>query len=69
VGDVVQVDLGDDLFTAQVIAAACEAEGLRVQLVHNEHPATGALLSVQPVYLLVVDEDLPRVREIIARSA
>jgi hypothetical protein len=37
--------------------------------VHNEHPATGALLSVQPVYLLVVEEDLPRVREIIARSS
>ena len=68
-GDVVQVDLGDDLFSAQVIAAACEADGLRVQLVQNEHPATGALLNVQPVYLLVVEEDLPRVREIIARSA
>jgi hypothetical protein len=69
VEDVVQVDLGDDVFTAQVIAAACGAEGLRVQLVRNEHPATGPLLSVQPVYLLVAAEDVERVREIIARSS
>jgi hypothetical protein len=66
--DVVQLDLGDDIFRAQLIFAACEAEGLRVRLIRNEHPETGALHALQPSYLLVAAEDAERAMEIIRRS-
>jgi hypothetical protein len=68
VSDVVRLDLGDDIFKAQLIAAACEADGSRVQLIRNEHPETGAFHALQPSYLLVAADDVARVQEIISRS-
>jgi hypothetical protein len=68
VSEFVRLDVGDDIFRAELIAAACEAEGLRVQLIRNEHPQTGALRSVQPAFLIVAPEDVARAQEIISRS-
>jgi hypothetical protein len=66
--DAVQLDLGNDIFRAEVIAAACRSEGLRVQLLRNDHPETGSFSSLQPVYLLVLADDVARAQEIISRS-
>ena len=66
--DVARLDVGDDIFRAEVIMAACQSEGFRVELVRNDHPETGGFRSLQPAYLLVRAEDVPRVQEIIRRS-
>ena len=66
--DAVRLDLGDDIFRAEVIAAACRADGLRVQLLRNDNPETGGFRSLQPVYLLVLADDVERVQEIISQS-
>ena len=66
--DVVRLDVGNDIFQAQVIVAACRSEGLRVELLRNDYPETGLFHSLQPSYLLVRAEDVPRVQEIIRRS-
>jgi hypothetical protein len=66
--DIVSLDVGDDIFRTQVITAACRSEGLRVELVRNDHPETGGFRALQPSYLLVRAEDVPRVQEIIRRS-
>jgi len=66
--DAVRLDLGDDIFRAEVIAAACRSDGIRVQLLRNDHPETGGFRSLQPVYLLVLADDVERVQEIISQA-
>jgi hypothetical protein len=66
-GDVVSVPVGSDIFSAQVIAEACRAEGLRVELLTTEMAARPNTVGVQQ-QLLVRAEDVERVQEILRRQ-
>lgn len=63
---IARVFLGYDLFTAEIVRAACEAAGYTVELVRNEHPETGSFTALSESYLLVRDADLEAVQSIIA---
>ena len=42
--DVVRIELGVSILQGELIAQEAEAAGLRVELLRNEHPETGAAL-------------------------
>jgi hypothetical protein len=64
----VRIPVGYDLFRADVIHAACLDQGIKVRLIRNEQPQTGALIGLEPSYLLVRSEDADQVRAIVERN-
>jgi hypothetical protein len=66
VTDVVRIELGVSILQGELIAAEAEAAGLRVQLLRNEHPETGAAFALGTCALLVAARDEADVRELIA---
>ena len=66
VGDVVRIELGVSILEGELIAQQAEAAGLRVQLLRNEHPETGAAFALGSCVLLVAGEHEAEVRELLA---
>jgi hypothetical protein len=66
-GKVVALPIGGDIFRAQVIAAACAAEGLKVQLLTSEMAARPNTVGVEQ-QLLVRSEDVDTVQALIRRQ-
>jgi len=65
----VSIPVGPDRFAAQVIAEACRAEGIRVELITADAFGVDPILGrIQQHHLLVRPEDVPLVKEILARS-
>lgn len=69
--EIVEVEVGTDVFGAQIILAACRSEGFQVQLLSfhetGGHPGIAANLGVMH-RMLVRSEDLAEVQEIIDDS-
>jgi hypothetical protein len=66
VSDVVRIELGASILEGELIAQEAAAAGLRVQLLRNEHPETGAAFALGTCALLVAGEDELEVRELLA---
>jgi hypothetical protein len=66
VSDVVRIELGVSILQGELIAREAEAAGLRVQLLRNEHPETGAAFALGTCALLVAGEHEREVRELLA---
>jgi hypothetical protein len=66
-GAIVALPIGGDIFRAQVIAEACRAEGLNVQLLTTELGAHPSAVGPEQ-QLLVRSEDVDKVREILNRQ-
>jgi hypothetical protein len=65
----VEIPVGPDRFAAMVLAEACRAEGIRVELLTADAFGVDPLLGrIQQHKLLVRPEDVPRVQEILGRS-
>jgi hypothetical protein len=66
----VYVPVGSDRFRALVVAQACRAAGIRVQLLTSDDSGVRPHFSLmQDHRLLVAKDDVPRVEEIIARTS
>jgi hypothetical protein len=65
--EIVTVAVGSDAFRAQVIAEACRAEGLKVELLTSEMGARPTTVGVEQ-QLLVRAPDVEKVREILRRQ-
>ena len=64
----VYVPVGGDRFRAQLIAEACKAEGLRVELLTADDSGTDPVIGhIQGHRLLVAASDEGRVRAIVGR--
>lgn len=66
-GQLVTLSLGTDIYVANLVAEACHAEGLRVELLTSElgaHPHTPGAEQ----RMLVRSEDLDAVREVLAKQ-
>ena len=63
--DVVRIELGGSIFQAELIHQKAVSEGLRVELLRNEHPETGGSFALGQCALLVHADDEPTVREIL----
>jgi hypothetical protein len=66
VSDVVRIELGVSILEGELIAQEAAAAGLRVQLLRNEHPETGAAFALGTCALLVAAEHETEVRELLA---
>ena len=66
VSDVVRIELGVSILQGELIAREAEAAGLRVQLLRNEHPETGAAFALGTCALLVAAEHESEVRDLLA---
>ncbi|MCP4960298.1 MAG: hypothetical protein GY925_13650 [Actinomycetia bacterium] len=64
--DAVRVELGSSILEAELIVQALADEGITVELLHNEHPGTGAAMALVGCALLVRAEDEAAVRARIA---
>ena len=65
----VQVRVGEDRFQAQILAEACRAAGIRVELVTGDASGVDPVLGIiQGHHLLVRTDDVERVRAILTRS-
>ena len=63
--ELVQIPMGTNRFRGQVIAEACQAAGLRVQLLLSDDSGYG---NVEPHRLLVRSDQLEQVMAVIKRS-
>ncbi len=66
VSDVVRIELGVSILQGELIAQEAAAAGLRVELLRNEHPETGAAFALGTCALLVAAEHEAEVRELLA---
>lgn len=67
--DLTYLSVGSDRYRAHLIAEACRAEGIRVELLTSDAGGADPALSyLQDHRLLVYTGDLDRVRAIVARS-
>jgi hypothetical protein len=64
--DVVRIELGGSILEAELIAKEAVSAGLRVELLRNEHPSTGAAFALGTCALLVSSEQEAEVRETLA---
>jgi len=65
----VQVPVGEDRFHAQILAEACRAAGIRVELITGDASGVDPVLGIiQGHRLLVRADDVERVRAILKRS-
>ena len=68
--DLVYLPVGGDRFQAQVIAAACGVEGIRVELLTGDDGGMNPHLGVQQGHRLLVSvDDAERVRAIVDRQS
>jgi hypothetical protein len=67
VAEIVSLPVGGDVFSAQVLAEACRAEGLKVELLTTEMGARPNAVGVEQ-QLLVRAEDVEKVRAIMRRQ-
>jgi hypothetical protein len=67
--ELVQVPVGEDRFQAQIVAEACRAAGIRVELLTGDASGVDPVLGIiQGHRLLVRADDVERVRAILERS-
>jgi hypothetical protein len=66
VNDVVRVELGSSILEGEMIGQAAAAAGLKVELMRNEHPETGALVALGRCALLVAADDEAALRRMLA---
>lgn len=66
VSDVVRVELGLSILQGEMIAQSAAAAGLKVQLLRNEHPETGAAFALGNCALLVAAEHEDELRRMLA---
>jgi len=68
-GEIVEIDVGHDLFDARVILESCRAEGLQVKLAEFDHHVAFPNIE-QPAQhrILARSEDAGRVAEIVSRG-
>ena len=66
VSDVVRIELGVSILEGELIAQEVVAGGLRVELVRNEYPETGAMFALGTCALLVAAEHEAELREFLA---
>jgi hypothetical protein len=68
--DVVVIQIGSDRFRAQVIAEACRAEGITVELLTGDDSGVDPFMAIiQQHRLLVAAEDADRVRAVVERGS
>jgi hypothetical protein len=68
--EIVVIRVGSDRFRAQVIAEACRAEGITVELLTGDDSGVDPFMAVlQQHRLLVAAPDADRVRAVIERGA
>ena len=63
---VVRIELGVSILRGQLIEQEAKTSGLRVELVRNEHPETGAAFALGTCALLVAADDEAEVRELLS---
>jgi hypothetical protein len=66
VSDVIRIELGVSILEGELIGQEAKAAGLRVELLRNEHPETGAAFALGTTALLVAGEDEADVRALLA---
>jgi hypothetical protein len=67
--DLVYLPVGEDRFRAQVIAEACRAEGVRVELLTADASGVDPVIArLQEFRLLVAAADVDRVQAILRRT-
>jgi hypothetical protein len=66
VSGVVRIELGVSILQGQLIEQEAKASGLRVELVRNEHPETGAAFALGTCALLVAADDEAEVRDLLS---
>ena len=67
--NLVQVPVGEDRFQAQILAEACRAAGIRVELITGDASGVDPVLGIiQGHRLLVGADDVERVRAILRRG-
>jgi len=65
----VQVPVGEDRFQAQILAVACRAAGIRVELLTGDASGVDPILGIiQGHRLLMGADDVDRVRSILRRA-
>ena len=64
--DIVRIELGGSILEGELIAQQAAAAGLRVELIRNEHPETGAAFALGSCALLVAAEHETELRELLA---
>jgi hypothetical protein len=69
-GKLTYVPVGTDRFRAQLIAEACQAAGLEVELLTADDSGTFTMYGeIQPHRLLVRSQDLERVQMLVGESS
>ena len=66
--DVVRIELGSSILQSEMIVQAATAAGIKVQLLRNEHPETGASFALGTCALLVSADDEDDLRQLLAES-
>lgn len=67
--NLVYVPVGGDRFRSQMIAEACRADGLRVELLTADESGVDPIMGrIQGFRLLVAAADVDRVRAIVGRN-
>lgn len=66
--DVVRIELGLSILQGELIVQEAAAAGLRVSLLRNEHPETGASFALGTCALLVAADDEDDLRQLLAES-
>jgi hypothetical protein len=66
VSDIVRIELGASILEGELIAQQAVAAGLRVELIRNQHPETGAAFALGSCALLVAAEHEAELRELLA---
>ena len=66
--DIVRIELGSSILHGEMIVQAATAAGIKVQLLRNEHPETGASFALGTCALLVSADDEGDLRQLLAES-
>ena len=66
--DIVRIELGSSILHGEMIVQAATAAGIKVQLLRNEHPETGASFALGTCALLVSTDDEDDLRQLLAES-
>lgn len=66
--DVVRIELGSSILQGEMIVQPATAAGIKVQLLRNEHPETGASFALGTCALLVSADDEDDLRQLLVES-
>ena len=66
--DIVRIELGSSILQGEMIVQAATEAGIKVQLLRNEHPETGASFALGTCALLVSADDEEDLRQLLAES-